>query len=159
MEQVKKFLSLILCVLLLTGCATGYVEPTTSTTPTNTPIVQTISVDEDGVYDDKDHVALYIVTFDSLPSNYMSKKEARKHGWNGGALSTVLEGMCIGGDYYGNYEGTLPEDDEYHECDIDTLGKKKRGAKRIIYSDDGDVYYTEDHYDSFVQLYSEGNPS
>ena len=62
--------------------------------------------------------------------------------------------MCIGGDRFGNYEGTLPEG-EYHECDIDTLGADRRGAKRLVYSDDGRIYYTEDHYESFTLLYGE----
>ena len=41
------------------------------------------------------------------------------------------------------------------ECDIDTLGKQKRGAKRIVFSNDGLIYYTEDHYESFELLYGE----
>ena len=99
---------------------------------------------------------MYIHLYDHLPSNYMTKKEAREQGWEGGALSQVISGMSIGGDYYGNYEGTLPEDNTYHECDIDTEGKKSRGAKRIIYSEDGDIWYTEDHYESFKLLYGDG---
>ena len=39
------------------------------------------------------------------------------------------------------------------ECDIDTLGAEKRGAKRIVFSNDGLIYYTEDHYESFELLY------
>ena len=62
--------------------------------------------------------------------------------------------MSIGGDYFGNYEGLLPEDDDrdYYECDIDYEGGY-RNAKRIIFSDDGLIFYTEDHYESFEQLY------
>ena len=55
-----------------------------------------------------------------------------------------------------NNEGILPKGKIYYECDIDTLGKKKRGSKRIIFSDDGYIYYTEDHYESFVLLYGGG---
>jgi guanyl-specific ribonuclease Sa len=110
-------------------------------------------IDEYGIYDSKDEVALYIVTYDKLPSNYITKKEAKKLGWSGGSLESYAPGKCIGGDYFGNYEGNLPEDTEYHECDIDTLGKKSRGAKRIVYSDDGYIYYTEDHYETFELLY------
>lgn len=110
-------------------------------------------LDEDGTYTTKDDVALYIHTYGKLPSNFMTKKQAKKLGWSGGSLEDFAPGMCIGGDYFGNYEGLLPEDKEYHECDIDTLGKKSRGAKRIIYSDDGYIYYTEDHYESFELLY------
>lgn len=110
-------------------------------------------LDEDGTYTTKADVALYIHTYGKLPSNFMTKKQAKKLGWSGGSLEDYAPGMCIGGDYFGNYEGLLPEDKEYHECDIDTLGKKSRGAKRIIYSDDGYIYYTEDHYESFELLY------
>ena len=112
-------------------------------------------LDEDGTYTTKADVALYIYTYGKLPSNFMTKKQAKKLGWSGGSLEDFAPGMCIGGDYFGNYEGLLPEGKEYHECDIDTLGKKSRGAKRIIYSDDGYIYYTEDHYESFEQLYGE----
>ncbi|MBQ8970721.1 MAG: ribonuclease, partial [Lachnospiraceae bacterium] len=61
----------------------------------------------------------------------------------------------IGGSYFGNYEKQLPEKNgrKYYECDIDTLGASKRGAKRINYSNDGLIYYTEDHYETFELLY------
>ena len=110
---------------------------------------------EDGIYDSKEAVALYIHTYDKLPSNYITKKEARALGWPGGDLSEYAPGKCIGGDRFGNNEGLLPDVNgrSYKECDIDTLGKKKRGAKRIIYSNDGYIYYTEDHYESFELLY------
>ncbi len=111
------------------------------------------SLNEDGVYTTKEDVALYIHTYGRLPQNFITKKEAKKLGWSGGSLEEYAPGMCIGGDYFGNYEGLLPEDNNYRECDIDTLGKKSRGAKRIIYSDDGYIYYTEDHYESFELLY------
>lgn len=110
------------------------------------------SIDEDGSYTTKEDVALYIHTYGKLPSNFITKKEAEKLGWDGGSLEPYAPGKCIGGNHFGNYEGLLP-DGNYKECDIDTLGKKKRGAKRIIYSDDGRIYYTDDHYESFTQLY------
>ena len=109
-------------------------------------------LDEYGVYDSKDEVALYIVTYNKLPSNYITKKQAKKLGWSGGSLEKYAPGKCIGGDRYGNYEGILPDDKKYHECDIDTLGKKSRGAKRLVFSDDGYIYYTGDHYKSFELL-------
>ena len=82
-------------------------------------------------------------------------KQAKDLGWEGGSLEPVAPGMCIGGDWFGNYEGLLPEDRNYTECDIDTLGASKRGAKRIVFSNDGLIYYTEDHYESFELLYGE----
>ena len=115
------------------------------------------SLDEDGVYTSKDDVAAYISFYGKLPSNFITKKEAKKLGWPGGSLEKYAPGKCIGGDYFGNYEGLLPtkKGRKYYECDIDTLGKSKRGAKRIIYSNDGLIYYTGDHYESFELLYGE----
>ncbi|MBR3171635.1 MAG: hypothetical protein IKF22_10435 [Lachnospiraceae bacterium] len=112
------------------------------------------TIDENGTYSSKDDVALYIHVYGHLPKNFMTKKEAKKLGWEGGSLEKYAKGMCIGGDHFGNYEGILPQGN-YHECDIDTLGRKSRGAKRIIYSDDGRIYYTEDHYETFELLYGE----
>ena len=109
----------------------------------------------DGVYTTKEDVALYIHTYGCLPSNFITKEEARELGWEGGGLEDYAPGMCIGGDRFGNYEGLLPEDRDYTECDIDTLGEDSRGAKRIVFSDDGLIYYTEDHYESFELLYGD----
>lgn len=62
--------------------------------------------------------------------------------------------MSIGGERFGNYEGSLPEKSgrRYYECDVDYSGGY-RGAERIIYSSDGLIYYTEDHYRTFERLY------
>ena len=106
-------------------------------------------------YTTKEDVALYIHTYGCLPDNFITKNEARKLGWEGGSLEPYAPGCCIGGDRFGNYEGLLPEDRDYRECDIDTLGAKSRGAKRIVFSDDGLIYYTDDHYESFELLYGE----
>ena len=116
-----------------------------------------ISVEESGVYYDKDHVALYIHLYGKLPSNYVTKKKASDAGWSGGSVQKYIEGAAIGGDTFGNKEGRLPKKSgrQYFECDIDTNGKSQRGAKRIIYSNDGLVYYTDDHYESFTLLYGE----
>ena len=114
------------------------------------------TIDYDGIYTSMEDVALFIYTYDELPQNFITKKEAKALGWEGGSLEPYAPGMCIGGDRFGNYEGLLPEEDTYTECDIDTLGAKSRGAKRIVFSNDGDIYYTEDHYESFVLLYGDG---
>ena len=106
-------------------------------------------------YTSKEDVALYIHTYGCLPDNFITKNEPRKLGWEGGSLEPYAPGKCIGGDRFGNYEGLLPEDRDYKECDIDTLGAKSRGAKRIVFSEDGLIYYTEDHYESFELLYGE----
>lgn len=123
----------------------------------NTEITVEATVDRDGIYTTKDDVALYIYTYGELPDNFITKKEAQKLGWEGGSLEPYAPGKCIGGSYFGNYEGKLPEKEgrEYTECDIDTLGKRSRGAKRIVFSNDGLIYYTDDHYNTFELLYGE----
>jgi hypothetical protein len=112
---------------------------------------------EDGSYTSKEDVALYIHLYGHLPENFITKKDAEALGWSGGSLEPYAPGKCIGGSRFGNYEGLLPEKDgrTYTECDIDTLGADKRGAKRIVFSNDGLIYYTEDHYETFELLYGE----
>lgn len=112
---------------------------------------------EDGIYTSKEDVAYYLFLYGHLPSNFITKKQAEKLGWQGGSLEPFAPGMCIGGNRFGNYEGLLPtkEGRFYTECDIDTLGASKRGAKRIVFSNDGLIYYTEDHYQTFELLYGE----
>ena len=112
-------------------------------------------IDVNGTYTSKEEVSLYIDTYGELPSNYITKSEAKDLGWdsNAGNLWDVAEGMSIGGDVFGNREGLLPEDDDriYYECDIDYEGGY-RNSKRIVYSNDGLIYYTEDHYETFEEI-------
>ena len=105
----------------------------------------------DGEYTDKDHICWYIVAFGALPRNFITKNEARRLGWQGGPVEPYAPGKSIGGDRYGNYEGTLPAG-RYRECDVDTKGRP-RGAKRIVFSDDRRVYYSDDHYRTFKQIH------
>ena len=133
----------------------------TATEPqrTEAPTESGLTVTEDGVYDSKEEVALYIHLYGHLPSNYITKKEAEALGWPGGDLRPYAPGKCIGGSHFGNYEGLLPDAKgrTWTECDIDTMNAKSRGAKRIIFSNDGLIYYTGDHYESFELLYGEGD--
>jgi ribonuclease T1 len=112
-----------------------------------------VQIYEDGEYTSKEEVAAYIHQYGKLPSNYITKKKAEKLGWNSkkGNLDEVAPGKSIGGSHFGNYQGSLPDGD-YKECDINYTGGY-RGAERIIYSTDGRVYYTNDHYETFEQLY------
>lgn len=115
-----------------------------------------VSVTKDGTYTDKEHVALYIHLYGHVPSNYVTKTKARKAGWvnTEGNLWDVLPGKSIGGGGFNNDDGTLPDAPgrEWFECDIDYDGGY-RNEKRIVYSDDGLVFYTGDHYKTFEQLY------
>lgn len=142
-------------LLLLAGCGKALRAQLPEARVTNT--AGTV-IDEDGSYSGRDEVALYIHTYGRLPENYITKKQAQALGWSGGSLESYAPGKCIGGDRFGNYEGLLPKQSgrSYIECDIDTLGASSRGAKRIVFSNDGLIYYTADHYQSFELLYGEG---
>ena len=120
-----------------------------------------VSVEENGRYDSKEEVALYLHTFGHLPSNYVTKKEARKAGWESGSLEYYFPGCSIGGDVFQNREGLLSKASgrTYYECDIDTAGQRSRGSKRIVYSSDGLIYYTADRYESFTLLYEGSSAS
>lgn len=127
-------------------------------TPGPAPKSLAPAVEEDGSYHTKDEVALYIHLYGHLPGNYVTKREAQDLGWSGGSVERYAgEGSAIGGSRFGNYEGLLPEKEgrSYRECDIDTVGTSSRGAKRIVFSNDGLIYYTGDHYNSFELLYGE----
>ena len=169
-KYICGILALLLC--LLTGC-TGItdksadqtdidIQQTSGQEEQNTEAEQNAeTLEESGSYTSKEDVAAYIHQFRRLPDNFITKKEAKNAGWvsSKGNLSEAAPGKSIGGDRFGNYEGILPEKEgrQYYECDIDSDGGY-RGAKRIIYSDDGLVYYTEDHYETFELLYGEENP-
>lgn len=115
------------------------------------------AIDENGTYTSKDEVAWYLHTYGHLPSNYITKDEAEDAGWKtrGLSLAEACPGKSIGGSRFGNREGRLPtaKGRIYYECDIDYNGERGRNAKRIVYSNDGLIYYTEDHYKTFEQLY------
>lgn len=155
-------LSLILILSAFVGCAlSDSVGEDFLDVPDNLPNAAVATettdarIDENGSYTSKDDVALYIHTYGKLPANFIKKADAQKLGWNGGSLEPFAPGKSIGGDRFGNYEQLLPEKDgrTYTECDIDTAGASTRGAKRIVFSNDGLIFYTEDHYETFTQLY------
>lgn len=128
------------------------VAPTTAPATTaqgDTVTLNGITVSKSGTYSDKDHVALYIHAFGCLPSNYITKDQSdRISNWRS-------QGYYIGGDRFGNREGLLPKKSgrQYYECDISYTSSSNRGARRIVYSNDGLIYYTDDHYESFTRLY------
>lgn len=165
---MKKILALLLALSLLSGligCTDvgiiGGSDGDTLILTDETQIVihdkETEQIPEDGWYYSAEDVSLYLHTYGYLPINFITKDEARELGWEGGSIEEYAPGYAIGGDKFGNREGLLPkaEGRQYYECDIDTDGRSSRGAKRIVYSNDGLIFYTEDHYESFTQLYGE----
>lgn len=168
-RMLRRALSLLLVLMMLVSTATAaasadwrdmlssLLEDVIPTESTDTGDAEEDWLDPDGSYTTKEDVMNYLIQYGELPGNFITKKEAKALGWPGGNLEPYAPGKCIGGDYYGNYEGLLPKAKgrKYTECDINTLGKSKRGAERIIFSNDGLIYYTNDHYESFELLYGE----
>ncbi|SCZ77867.1 ribonuclease domain-containing protein [Acidaminobacter hydrogenoformans] len=113
-------------------------------------------VEEGGRYTAPEEVAAYLHLYGELPENFITKRDAGDLGWesNKGNLWEVTDEMSIGGDYFGNREGRLPDKDgrKWFECDVNYEGGY-RGAERLVFSNDGLIYYTEDHYESFIQFY------
>jgi ribonuclease T1 len=146
MNKLKLSTIILVCVvsMLLGSCAIPDQD------------VSNIRIDETGKYTTPQDVAAYIHEYDELPSNFISKKEAAVLGWksNEGNLWDVTDQMSIGGDTFGNREGRLPnaKGRKWYECDVNYAGGY-RGAERIVYSNDGLIYYTDDHYETFEQLY------
>lgn len=107
-------------------------------------------------YTDPQDVADYIHLYGTLPPNFITKAQAQALGWDSsrGNLWDVAPGKSIGGDHFGNYEGSLPTAGgrKWRECDVNYHGGY-RGAERVLYSTDGLIYYTGDHYKTFTQLY------
>ena len=162
---MKKFLKLLLIFLLV--CGGLFLVYNYSHNQNNQVIDEPISepvkpeeekIKEDGYYYSKEDVALYIHTYNRLPVNFITKNEARKKGYKASKqnLWKILDGYCLGGDVFANREGSLPKKKgrTYYECDINYNGKT-RNAERIIYSNDGLIYYTKDHYKTFELLYGE----
>jgi len=167
-NKIKKWPLIVWAIFILisfAGCqSTSVTKPSgsngsgisASDQSTNEAVTVKVSVKKGQSYSTKDEVAVYINEYNELPPNYITKAEAQKLGWDNskGNLWKVTDHKSIGGDRFGNFEGLLPKAQgrQYYECDIDYYGGF-RGAERIIYSNDGLVFYTGDHYKTFVQLY------
>lgn len=139
-------------------------EESSAETQTDTDTVEPAGTEENTVtadlpiegnyYYDLENVVLYLYLYDELPPNYITKNEAEALGWSGGSVERYQDGAAIGGDRFGNREELLPAANgrKYTECDIDTLGASSRGAKRLVFSNDGLYFYTDDHYESFDEV-------
>ena len=122
----------------------------------NASALDGVQVKKKGEYTSMEEVAVYLHTYGTLPDNYLTKKQAKKLGFvnKKDNLGQVAPGSAIGGDGFGNREGLLPEQAgrKWHECDVNTVDGR-RGAERLVYSNDGLIYYTDDGYKSYTRLY------
>ncbi len=145
---------LLSLMLFLTGCAPGGgTKPAEAVVPAPTEKAQA------GPIIEPQAIADYLFEHGELPDNFITKQEAQALGWDNSRnyVSDVAPGKSIGGDYFGNYEGILPKAKglKYYEADCYYTGGKRR-AERIVYSSDGHVYYTGDHYETFTELFPSG---
>ena len=136
LKRINRWLLVFLFISLLTSC--------------------TLIDEKNDTYTTKEEVASYLRSHGELPSNYITKQEARDLGWieSKGNLWEVTDQKSIGGDRFGNFEGLLPKKEGriYFEADIDYQGGY-RNAKRLVFSSDGLIFYTDDHYESFEEIY------
>ncbi|MBR5960567.1 MAG: hypothetical protein IKZ98_06190 [Clostridia bacterium] len=164
-KLVQLFALLLTAILLLSSCTANALE--TAKRKKNTVAPQVTAVQETptavpeptatpGPLDEAQRIANYIFEHGELPDNFITKKQAQALGWDSAYnyVSDVAPDKSIGGDYFGNYEQKLPvvKGRKYYEADCFYKGGK-RNAYRIIYSTDGHVWYTEDHYNTFIELF------
>ncbi|SDQ71300.1 ribonuclease [Chryseobacterium soldanellicola] len=157
-----------ICLGLLFGMSVMYVYNNfiadTKGNPTNQSVIEYGTADEnpavspanfssdqsiDQLTEEK-AVINYVKQNHQLPDFYITKSEARKSGWNPskGNLCDVLPGKAIGGDYFSNREGNLPKGEKYFEADVN-YNCGNRNADRIVFTKNGNVYLSKNHYKSF----------
>ena len=162
MKRKTRFIALVallLAAVLVLGSCTADTAVTgkkkKNATPTPAVTAMPDATEEPGPIIEPQAIADYLFRHGELPENFITKQQAKDLGWGTiyRYVSDVAPGMSIGGDYYGNYEGKLPrvKGRKYYECDCYYTGGK-RNACRIIYSNDGHVWYTEDHYNTFTEM-------
>ena len=162
--RLVALVALLMAVVLVLGSCTADTAvtgkkkkntPTPAVTATPEVTVVPEVTEEPGPIIEPQRIADYLFEHGKLPENFITKQEAKDLGWDSSwnYVSDVAPGMSIGGDYFGNYEGKLPKvkGRKYYECDCWYTGGK-RNACRIIYSNDGHVWYTEDHYNTFTEM-------
>ena len=160
---------LMAVVLLLTGCTASALETAKKKKNTEVPVITAAAPTDapvpavtPGPLEEAQRIADYLFEHGALPDTFLRKRDAQALGWNSAYnyVSDVAPGRSIGGDYFGNYEQKLPvvKGRKYYEADCFYQGGK-RNAYRIIYSNDGHVWYTGDHYNTFTELFPSGNGS
>ena len=92
----------------------------------------------------------YVKSNHHLPDFYITKSEAKRQGWtpSQGNLCDMLPGKAIGGDRFSNREKQLPKGEQYYEADVN-YNCGNRNADRIIFTKNGDVWLTKNHYKTF----------
>ncbi len=155
-KLVRLFVLLLAVILLMSGCTASASGKNKKNKATPTPTLVPEATVTPGPMDAAQELADYIFEHGELPENYIRKKDAEAQGWKTTYryVGDIGPGITIGGDYFGNYEQKLPvvKGRKYYEADCYYEGGP-RNEYRIIYSNDGHVWYTEDHYNTFIELF------
>ena len=166
-KAVRLFVILLAAVMLLCSCSASALETAKSrkkkSTPTPAVTVEETAAPaapeataEPGPMEAAQKLADYIFEHGELPDSFVTKKEAMALGWQTQYryVGDIAPGLTIGGDYFGNYEQKLPvvKGRKYYEADCFYQGRS-RNEYRIIFSNDGHIWYTGDHYNTFVELF------
>ena len=155
-KLVRLFVLLLAVILLMSGCTASASGKNKKNKATPTPTLTPEATVTPGPMDAAQELADYIFEHGKLPENYIRKKDAEAQGWKTTYryVGDIGPGITIGGDYFGNYEQKLPvvKGRKYYEADCYYEGGP-RNEYRIIYSNDGHIWYTEDHYNTFVELF------
>ena len=176
-KKVRLFVILLAAVLLLSSCAASALETARSKKKKSSPNVAVTAVtmtapvltagpeaaseatSVPGPMETAQELADYIFEHGGLPENFVTKNQAQDMGWKTKYrnVGDISPGLAIGGDYFGNYEKKLPvvKGRKYYEADCFYQGGP-RNEYRIIFSNDGHVWYTEDHYNTFIELFPTG---
>lgn len=98
---------------------------------------------------------VYLAQYGRLPEYYVDKQTAQNAGWRPAKkkLSSVLPGKMMGGGVFANKAGKLPSaaGRVWYEADINYYGGK-RNRQRLLYSSDGLLFVTYDHYHTFYEI-------
>ncbi len=155
--QIRKLSAALLVILavFLSACTPVHDDAMS----VSTSVISAEKITENGHYVAAQDVSQYLRLYGHLPQNYLTKSQAKNKGWEAsqGNLHEIDDDAVIGGDRFGNREGLLPEEPGriYYECDVNYDGGH-RGAERLVFSNDGLIFYTKDHYESFIDVTEEG---
>lgn len=156
MKRWLTFMMALLMMLVLCACSESTPEAAEILVEDGVVVTENLLVEYGYDYFSDEEVALYLYVFRELPANYLTKNEAYDLGWvsSKGNLWSIGNGLVIGGDRFGNREGRLPDarGRQWYEADVNYEGGF-RGSERILFSNDGLIYVTFDHYETFTLLY------
>jgi ribonuclease T1 len=136
---------LLFCLMALAGCA-GDQAPDAAAVPTSGRQDSPINVDVTATALPESRSGLPIILYEDLPPEAQETIQLIDQG---GPFPFSRDGIT-----FQNREGILPPEPGgyYSEYTVITPGESDRGARRIVAGEEGELYYTDDHYESFKEV-------